>query len=465
MPARVRGGHWLPALFILGFLLLLAATNIWVYRQNRQAMEDDLGRRLTTIAGLLVDTQAVYGDLLFDEQGLDRSYLASLEPQLEEIQGSYDLDAILLLDPDDYTIRYSSRPDLYEEGSLYPYREEHGAVILEAVTRRSPAASATRRVGGSRDVYLKSGFAPVRTILEDHLVAILVVEASADFFGVLERLRGVMVTGTLGATLLMLLHTGAYLGLQGQTSRARQALERENRMAALGRMASQVAHEIRNPVGIIKYAAERMGKWLEGQKGGRREEDPELKEMVAYIREETRRLQDTTERYLIYARQGAMQVRTADPAGLLRSAAEALSRHGLPGGVRITERVDLPEEGPPLQADPDLLRQALLNLGMNAVEALQTEGEVVFFASRDGEDYLLGVEDDGPGIPERQKGRVFEAFYSTREQGNGLGLYIVEQIARSHGGGARVEDREGGGTRVTMRLPAGNARGIEEEDR
>ncbi|MFO7767506.1 MAG: HAMP domain-containing sensor histidine kinase [bacterium] len=455
MPVRARGSRWLPALFILAFLVLLAATNVWIHQRNRKALDDDLGRRLTAIAGLLVDTRAVDGDLLFGPQGMDRSYLASIEGQLEEIQRSYDLDAILLLDPDEYTVRYSSSPALYTEGSLYPYREEHTGAILEAVTGRHPSASATRRVGGSRDVYLKSGFAPVRTLLQDQLVAVLVVEASADFFEVLGRMRGVMITGTAAATVLMLLLMAGYLGLQGQARRARQALERENRMAALGRMASQVAHEIRNPAGIIKYAAERMEKWLDAQDGGRRERDPELKEMVEYIREETRRLQDTTERYLTYARQGTMQPREVAPRELLDSAAEALRRHGLPDGITVRVETELPDAPPVLRADPDLLRQALLNLGMNAVEAMGSSGEAVFFARSAGEAYSLGVEDDGPGIPDRQKGKVFEPFYSTRPEGNGLGLFIVEQIVRSHGGEVTVEDREEGGTRVIMELPAG----------
>lgn len=463
MPERAPGSRWLPALFILGFLLLLAGTNVWIYQRNKQTLDEDLGQRLTTIAGLLVDTRAVDGDLLFGAGGMDRSYLASIEGLLEEIQRSYDLDAVLLLDPDDYTIRSSSRPALYAEGSLYPYREEHGTAILEAVTERRPTASRTRRVGGSREVYLKSGFAAVRTLLQDELVAILVVEASADFFGVLERLRGVMITGTAAATVLMLLLMAGYLGLQGQTRKARQALERENRMASLGRMASQVAHEIRNPVGIIKYAAERMGKWLDSHKGGRREEDPELREMVEYIREETRRLQDTTERYLTYARQGAMQLQPVDPEELLESAVGALQRQGLPESVELRVESDLTEQSPVLRADPDLLRQALLNLGMNAVEAVGGQGEVVFFVRVADDHLLLGVEDSGAGIPDRHKKKVMEAFFTTRPDGNGLGLYIVQQIARSHGGEALVEDCDGGGTRAVMSLPVGEGRTPEVE--
>ena len=115
------------------------------------------------------------------------------------------------------------------------------------------------------------------------------------------------------------------------------------------------------------------------------------------------------------------------------------------------------------RADPDLLRQALLNLGMNAVEAVDGQGEVVFFVRVADDHLLLGVEDSGAGIPDRHKKKVMEAFFTTRADGNGLGLYIVQQIARSHGGEALVEDREGGGTRAAMSLPVGEGRTPEVE--
>ena len=449
---------WLPVLFVAGLLAVIAASNLWVYRRIGDALDEDLGRRLETIAGLLVDSNIVDGDNLYTDDGrLDREELAFIDPTLRLLQRRNNLDAILLLDAREYAVRYSSSEDLYEIGKAYPHLATHRDAILTAVTEGITTSSETIQVGGS-GIYLKSGFAPVYNFLQDEPVAVLVAEASPDFFEVLGLVRGAMYSGALIAALLLLLLLGAYLGLQQQIRHARSALERENRLADLGRLASQVAHEIRNPVGIIKYSAQRMGKWLEAQAGGRRSLDPELQEMVTYIEEETARLHTLTERYLAYTKQGEIRPGEVVPARLVESAATALGRMGLPEGIEIT--VDLGEDLRPFTGDQDLLRQALLNLGTNAVEAMGKSGRLTLFArmaaapdSGGGPVLLLGVEDTGPGIPKKERRRVFEPLYSTREEGTGLGLYLVEQVARAHGGSARVEPGGGSGARVFLELP------------
>lgn len=463
---HTRGARWAPLLFVASALILVGATNWWVYHRIEGALDQNLGTRLKSIVRTLMATSTIRGDaILGEEGGFDDLEISFIDPILRRIQEENALDAILLLDPIDYHVGYSSS-DLYVKGSLYPYLETHSVAIVEAVTEYNVTVSPTIPVGS---LYLKSGFAPVVTLLGDEqVVGILVVEASADFFGILNTVRNVMFSGIMAAGILLLLLVITYLGLQRQIRLAQRALEREDRMAALGRMASQVAHEIRNPVGVIKYSAERMAKWLDNQGGGRRQPDPVLLEMVSYIEEETGRLHDLTERYLTYTRQGEVRFQRIDPGKLIESTIVALERIEPPEGIELKSHV---EDGlPSFQGDPDLLRQVLLNLCTNALEAMGTNGKLTLFAHHvdsvihtggmesssagTGDSILLGVEDTGPGIPENMRERIFEPFFSTRDDGNGLGLYIVEGIVRSHDGEVIVETAGEGGARVFLRLPA-----------
>jgi len=450
---------WIPILFVISTLLLVALANWWIYQRIENALDENLGKRLSSVVRVLLASNTVMGDVLLgDEGGFDDTALGLIDGVLRQVERENDLDAILLLDPIDYRVGYSSS-DLYALELPYPHLETHGEAILEAIASNTVSVSSTIRVGS---LYLKSGFAPVVTLLGDEvLVGILVIEASEDFFGVLATVRGVMVSGTAAAALLLLLLVIAYFGLQRQIRQAQRLLEREDRMAALGRLASQVAHEIRNPVQIIKLSADRMGKWLRNQQGGRRCEDRELIEMVEYIEEETGRLQGLTERYLTYTRHGEIQHVDTPPVELVESVASALERMNLPDGVELKVEVD--RAIPQISCDPDQMRQALLNLASNALEAVGTTGTMTLSASlrpqaddrqsSSAGSVCLGVEDTGPGIPEKIRQKIFEPFFSTKEEGNGLGLYIVDGIVRAHGGSIEVESVDGGGSRIVIVLP------------
>ncbi len=444
----------MAALFMASVLLLLAIANWWIYNRVEAVLDESLGERLSSVARTLLATSTIQGDALQAGAGaFDENELLFIDDVLKLVQEENDLDAIVLLDPVDFRIGYSSS-DLYRAGGEYAHLATHGDAIAEALTTGSVTVSTTIPVGS---IWLKSGFAPVYTVYGDEeVVGILVVEASAGFLGVLETVRGVMVSGMVATGVLLLLLVAVYLGLQSQIRHATRALEREDRMTALGRLASQVAHEIRNPVGIIKYSARRMMKWLDSVGGGRREVDPELREMVQYITEESERLEDLTDRYLAYTRHGSLRISPVDPRDLVESAALALERSEPPAGITITIESELGL--PPFEGDPDLLRQVLLNLCWNAVEAMGTDGVITLF-TRQGEStggsrgVVIGVEDTGPGIPEGLRERIFDPFFSTREEGNGLGLYIVEGIVRAHGGEVDVETTLEGGARMVLRLP------------
>ena len=112
-------------------------------------------------------------------------------------------------------------------------------------------------------------------------------------------------------------------------------------------------------------------------------------------------------------------------------------------------------DAPEIRIDPELLRQAFMNLGLNAIQAMQPVGGGMlrYSGHREGSDLLVQVQDDGPGMDEETRAKVFEPFYTTKATGTGLGLAIVRQAVEAHGGSVSVESRPGEGATFTLRLP------------
>jgi signal transduction histidine kinase len=121
----------------------------------------------------------------------------------------------------------------------------------------------------------------------------------------------------------------------------------------------------------------------------------------------------------------------------------------------VETSVEVPPDLPEVLADPVLLRQAFLNLCVNAVQAMQPgPGRLAVTARRDGRDVVVDFRDSGPGMDAETQRRVFEPFFTTKASGTGLGLAIVRQSAEAHGGSVSVESRPGEGATFRVRLPA-----------
>jgi len=228
-----------------------------------------------------------------------------------------------------------------------------------------------------------------------------------------------------------------------------RALARKERLAALGEMAAVLAHEIRNPLGGIQLYAgvlarcgglgadERavVDKLIRGVSGLNKL----VEDMLAFARE-------------IVAHRTRQDVRLPVEGALDQAAAE-LDAKGVVVERRNWER--------PLEAavDGDLIRRAVLNLLLNAADAVERGGHVEvagrFESGTGGRQLVLQVSDDGAGIPPEEMQLIFNPFHTTKAKGTGLGLAVVSRIVAAHGGEARAESRSGGGTSVTLRLPAG----------
>ncbi len=227
-------------------------------------------------------------------------------------------------------------------------------------------------------------------------------------------------------------------------------LEREARrtesLASFGRLAASVAHEVRNPLNAIAVGVQRLER--EFAPPGGREEDH--RRLSGLLRSEIERLDGIVGRFLGLARPPRVEPRPGDLAAQVREAA-ALVAGSLPAGIRL--RVDADGEVPSI-FDPEAVRQVLLNLARNAVEALGESGTVSLACRAEGGQARIEVADDGPGIPEADLDNVFEFGFSTKPAGNGLGLPIVHRLIAEMGGTVTIRTAPGEGTTLIVTLPS-----------
>lgn len=233
--------------------------------------------------------------------------------------------------------------------------------------------------------------------------------------------------------------------------RAHERLAQQEKISALGRAAAQVAHEVKNPLaGMLLYTMH-----LKSKVAGKLA-DSELI-LVDRIVETVNHLTGTVEQVLDYARPVSVNPR---PADLNRVVADMLQlvRPQLAGGS-VEVRLDLDERGCRGMLDETALRGALMNLALNAAQAMRGGGTLTVRTRADGAALRLEVADTGCGMTEEQARHVFEPFYTTKSQGLGLGMPYAQKVIEQHGGSIAVQSSPGAGTVVRVELPAGTEAG------
>lgn len=224
---------------------------------------------------------------------------------------------------------------------------------------------------------------------------------------------------------------------------------RRERLAALGDVAAAFAHEVRNPLNAISMGLQR----LRGEFAP--EPAADYARFVELMQSEVRRLNTIVEQFIGLARPLPLKPVAIAPAELFADVRALVEAEGRRAGVTV--RVETPPALPAVTADRDHLRQVLLNLVLNAVQAMRERGGTVTLgasAARDGT--VVTVTDTGPGIPADVRSRIFDPYFTTRQDGLGLGLTISRRIVEAHGGRLDVESRPGHTVfRVTLPRSAG----------
>ncbi len=251
-----------------------------------------------------------------------------------------------------------------------------------------------------------------------------------------------------------------------------QEMQRRNRLAALGELSAGVAHEIRNPLGIIKNSAEMLR--------DRIQDDSKRRELADYIVEEVERLNKVVTNFLQFARPAQPNLEPVDVNNVLEHTLVLVGSEAKSGGISI--ETSLTPEIPMVLADPEQCHQVFLNLFMNAFQAMNGHGalrvETKLASNPNGDDapdaaqdfspdltpstasdttrpmVNVIISDTGEGIPPEAITRIFDPFFSTKDEGIGLGLSLVHKIIENHRGRIRVSSKQGAGTTFTISLPA-----------
>jgi two-component system, NtrC family, sensor kinase len=226
-----------------------------------------------------------------------------------------------------------------------------------------------------------------------------------------------------------------------------QRLIRSERLAAIGRMAAHIAHEVRNPLSSIGLNAELLEEELQ--------ERPDGAKLCRAIQHEVDRLNALTQEYLRFARLPQPKPERHDLRPILVSLLDFIRADARSRGITVVEQ--LPAALPPFDLDEGQVRQALLNLCRNALEAMPGGGTLTVRAAVAGDRLEIAVADTGGGIAAEQLPRIFEPFFSTKEHGTGLGLALTQHIVAAHGGTISIDSAPGRGTEFVVRLPLGGA--------
>ena len=232
-----------------------------------------------------------------------------------------------------------------------------------------------------------------------------------------------------------------------QRARKQRALEDQlnqaARLAALGEMVAGVSHEIKNPLGIIQSTAQLLGEMPEA--------DHTQKRLSAVIKEESIRLNGIVTEFLDFASPRKPMLQESSLEDIVHRNLVFLQPELEKQGIAVESNLD--GRSFPIQVDEELLYRALLNIFLNAMQAMDQGGTIRVDIKDDDGHYHLEIGDSGCGIDPENLRRIFDPFFTTREKGTGLGLSLVKKIVEGHGGTITVDSKEGEGTVIKIRLP------------
>lgn len=237
---------------------------------------------------------------------------------------------------------------------------------------------------------------------------------------------------------------------------AQAEARRAERLAALGQLSAGLAHEIRNPLGVIKGSSELLNQKLS-------QSDPLSRELAGFIYTEVNRVSALVGRFLDFARPSQLALHAEDLTQVMDRSLKAVAQQGASTLVQV--HCDYEPGLPQVMIDPELCEQAFTNLIVNACEAMGEQGgEVWVRIHRDsqsehqkdseGERVVTEIEDSGPGVPTELKEQIFNPFFTTKKSGVGLGLAIVSKIVDAHGGVLTLSSQPGRGACFRLMLPA-----------
>jgi signal transduction histidine kinase len=211
----------------------------------------------------------------------------------------------------------------------------------------------------------------------------------------------------------------------------------------VGQLSASLAHEIRNPLASIDGAANLIG--------SAQTSDEVRKSSLAIIHKEIQRLNRLLSNLLDFARPRKPEFQALDPGRLIDAIINLTGHSAGQKGIAISKDISSPVAA--FECDAEQMKQVVLNLTINAVQAMSEPGEIVLSARQDGASVVIGVRDRGSGIPAEDIDRIFNPFFTTKDAGTGLGLSVVHQIVTQHGGTVTARNNPDRGMTFSIVLP------------
>jgi len=247
--------------------------------------------------------------------------------------------------------------------------------------------------------------------------------------------------------------TGSFVILKDIEDRKRleRRLLQSERLSVIGKMASHLAHEIKNPLNSILLNAELLGDEIQDLSKAANADGAEAESLLDVILREVRQLRKVTELYLDFARSPRNVAKRVSINGLLRQIIRFLKNEFSAKNIRVIK--SLSRDVPQSSVDPIKLKQAFLNVIRNGIEAIGENGELSISSRLAGDQIEIIVVDNGKGMSPEQLEQLFTPFFTTKATGTGLGLAYAQQVVLEHGGEIRCDSQAGEGTTFTVALP------------
>ena len=235
-------------------------------------------------------------------------------------------------------------------------------------------------------------------------------------------------------------------------TRAQAVLVQAEKLSSLGQLSASIAHEINNPLAGILTFSKLLAREAETAVPDEAKRASMVKNL-GLVQRETERCRAIVRNLLDFARERPLQLRDVELDKVVQESLQLIGHQAQLQGHQVVIRL---EPVPPVHADFGELRQAFVNLAMNAMEAMGQGGRltVTLHPADEGRAVEVAIGDTGPGIPEELRTKIFDPFFTTKEKGTGLGLSVVYGIVQRHGGTISLESAPGQGTTFTLRLPA-----------
>jgi len=426
----------------LAWLEWLAWQSVNTLEQDWQAMtpaQSDLGPQLTLGAAKL--RQSLLGFQLSDDEA-HRETFTSESNRMRQLLAQAAATAphgrereLLSRVQQELEVFLDASTGLLEQGVTTVRRDTYREIESTVITRSEPLRRALADLAGLQEDMSRAA----RQRTDDSLDAIRLVLIASSLVAIgLMGFAGVVV------------YRGVMAPLQAALGEAHGALARQERLASLGVMAAGVAHEIRNPLTAVKLNIFSLKRALPPTWA----DHEDLRQIASEINRLDRIIHD----FLEFARPSEPRLQILQAGAVVQEARELL-RVALE--ARGVELVLDAQESPELRADPEQLRQVLINLIQNAADSMPQGGKVTLRVSRGASSLLkrsqpavlLEVIDEGAGIPPEVEPHIFDPFFSTKPHGSGLGLSIASRIAEMQGGHLQYVTRPGHGTTFTLVLP------------